>query len=141
MRNSNGWYEEDCEWCKVGVVFYKVVHFLKSSYPDAQNILKNWFPDAYEKFFNRKLKVEESTILRKRAKIKRREGKWVVVSAITVKSGVVKVHACKGGRLENDQFASDTFRVFLVPSADYQDFDNHDHIIDPQKYKEIFVYS
>ena len=58
MRNSNGWYEEDCDWAKVVVVFNE--YFEIEAYNDACNTLRNWFPDEYEQFFNTVLQEGES---------------------------------------------------------------------------------
>ena len=48
MRNTDGWYEEDEQWAKVAVVFPDA--FLSGTVVDAYGTLKNWHPDAYEKF-------------------------------------------------------------------------------------------
>ncbi|MCA1379448.1 hypothetical protein I6F34_01260 [Bradyrhizobium sp. BRP05] len=53
MRNEGGWYEEDCEWAKAAVVhpigFQRVVNG-KTEFDHAMATLRNWHPDAYEKF-------------------------------------------------------------------------------------------
>ena len=49
MRNADGWYEEDCEWSKVAIIFPQ--YFKVTEQNDAVNTLKNWMPDIYEKHF------------------------------------------------------------------------------------------
>lgn len=63
MRNDSGWYEEDCEWCFVAIVFPE--HFL-ASYALALETCRNWFPDAYEQFFGVTLGPDESYAVKQR---------------------------------------------------------------------------
>lgn len=61
MRCSDGWYEEDCDWARVAVIFPE--HFVKS-YSQALDTFKNWDPEAYEKYFGVTLHPENSYVLR-----------------------------------------------------------------------------
>lgn len=61
MRSKDGWYEEDCDWAIVAVVFPE--HFV-DSYHQALDTLKNWHPKEYQKYFGVILKPEESYVLR-----------------------------------------------------------------------------
>lgn len=129
MRNENGWYEEDCEWCKIAVIFPE--YFLKE-YASALSTLRNWYPDEYQKRFGVSLRTDESHILKKRAFIKDSINKYIVVSAIQADSGMVECHAVKGGRLENGQYASGDHKAFLVPEAEYK----YPFVIDIDRHKE-----
>ncbi|ARQ95423.1 hypothetical protein [Bradyrhizobium phage BDU-MI-1] len=70
MRNEGGWYEEDCEWAKVAVVypigFTRLVSVgdgpkvMESEY--AMTVLRNWHPDAWEKFSGLTLEKGQSLI-------------------------------------------------------------------------------
>ena len=42
------WYEEDCDWSMVAVVFRE--HFVKD-YDAAIHTLRNWKPEIFERFF------------------------------------------------------------------------------------------
>ena len=61
MRSADNWYEEDCDWAKVAVIFPE--HFVKS-YAQALDSLRNWNPESYQKYFNITLRPDESYILR-----------------------------------------------------------------------------
>lgn len=64
--NGNGpaWFEEDCDWSIVVVVFNPrfAAEFYKAGidYAQAFNTLKNWHPDAFERFFGCKLTAADS---------------------------------------------------------------------------------
>ena len=69
MRSDDGWYEEDCEWAKVFVVFQADILTYGEEYAvkailSGQHIqcLKNWYPDAFEKFYDTVLTPGESYI-------------------------------------------------------------------------------
>ena len=129
MRNEDGWYEEDCEWCKIAVIFHE--YFLKE-YASALSTLKNWYPDEYQKHFGVSLRTNESHTLERRAFIKDSTNKYVVVSAIRADNGIVRCHAVKGGRLKNGQYASGDHKTFLVPEAEYK----IPFVIDVDRHKE-----
>jgi hypothetical protein len=59
MRNEDGWYEEDSEWAKVAVVFPDA---FGADVVTAYGTLRNWEPDAYEKFTGQALKPGDSYI-------------------------------------------------------------------------------
>lgn len=41
LRNSDGWYEEDCEWCKVVLAFPQ--HFNEDKKETARAVFALWF--------------------------------------------------------------------------------------------------
>lgn len=64
MRDPGGWYEEDCDWAIVATVFPNA--FLEhdkdppKTFESARNTLRNWHPEAYEKFYGVELQPGES---------------------------------------------------------------------------------
>lgn len=62
MRNADGWYEEDCEWAKVGVVFASA--FSQEHFEIATRTMKNWFPNEYRMWSGQEVLPEESYMLR-----------------------------------------------------------------------------
>ena len=87
MRSPDGWYEEDCEWSIVALVFEEkwrlwAVRQQEGGTPDAdiasaKSTLRNWHPDAYEKFFGETLTVENSYKLRERQEGRRQFSTWI----------------------------------------------------------------
>jgi len=58
MRQSGGWYEEDCDWAIPFVIFEKEIishgeeYAVKSINKNAhKETLKRWHPDAFKKFY------------------------------------------------------------------------------------------
>ena len=128
MRNTDGWYEEDCEWSKVATIFPSA--FNAKSQIDAQNTLKNWMPDIYEKHFNTILKPGQSHTKDQIIFQETHKNDYIVTSALSVDKNTVKVCARKGGRLPNGQYASNNEKWFLVPDSEYKipfviDIDRH----------------
>lgn len=118
MRNAGGWYEEDCEWSVVGVVFFD--RFPMPEHRAALETLRHWLPDAYERWTGKAIlpgesyKRDEETFLREHAQ------DWLAVAAVGdwhehVPSGMVRVTATRGGDRNSTQE-----RFFLVPRADYE---------------------
>lgn len=75
MRLPSGWYEEDCDWAipviaLAGKLELNFDHHLEpnSAYFHAYQTLKNWHPDAFERFFNCVLAPGDSYIKDRRAK-------------------------------------------------------------------------
>jgi hypothetical protein len=58
MREADGWYEEDCDWAVVAVVFPDL--FTAEDHVLAKKTLASWKPDAYERYFEVTLKPGES---------------------------------------------------------------------------------
>lgn len=58
MRNEDGWYEEDCEWCIPAIIFHE--YFKQDVIDIAVATFRNWFPDAYEQFYQVELQPGES---------------------------------------------------------------------------------
>lgn len=71
MRNESGAYEEDCAWAIPAVVFEadwrawaNTTNWTTGDFQMecALNSLKNWYPDAYEKFAGKVLQIGESFV-------------------------------------------------------------------------------
>lgn len=66
MRDKGGWYEEDCDWAIVATVFPAA--FIghdkdpEKTLQHARDTLRNWHPDAYERFYGVTLEPGESYI-------------------------------------------------------------------------------
>ena len=72
LRNSSGWYEEDCEAGIVGMYHPDAFpHYLggdEARRADSEARVKNWFPDQYAQATGTPVDVSESSVLRTRAK-------------------------------------------------------------------------
>ncbi|MDD5060740.1 MAG: hypothetical protein PHN44_00470 [Candidatus Marinimicrobia bacterium] len=140
MRNESGWYEEDCEWAVVAVVFPQV--FGEDQAKRAIVTLKNWLPDSAEKFFGIKLKPGESCIKDQRLFQKTHEKDYLVMSAWGdwkdgIPKGFVGCFAVRGGRTESGLYASTDQAYFLVPEAEYDTRGGFSFVIDESKHQRI----
>ena len=141
MRLKGGWYEEDCEWA---MVYVAMAADLRVAGRDADfdgraeqavSTLRNYYPDAYERFFGETIPPGESYAKDERIFKARHANDLIVVSAVTSKTrkGFVETTATVGGaRGFNDA------RTFFIPSADYEGRERFGFVIDdPAKYEEI----
>lgn len=129
FRNTNGWYEEDCEWAKVVVSFS--LYFDKDLLVSAHKTLRNYFPDDYEVVYNVKVHPEDSVKRRQQMFDEATKDKYVVTAAWGswekgVPEGKVKVLAKKGA----------SRKYFLVDAEDYKKRDNR-FVIDESKHEEV----
>jgi hypothetical protein len=128
LRNENGWYEEDCEWCKVVVSFpdiFKHEHLLS-----AWDTLRNWHYRAYEKITGINLQHGESYTKDKALFFEKHKDNWVVISALRCEhdNTLVEVTATRGGkRLFNGQE-----KQFVVTAKDYDKRDRFGFVITDQ---------
>lgn len=127
-RNASGWYEEDSDWSKVAATFPRL--FTDYERKSADQILRDWDPDAYEVVNNVVLGPGES-----RAKDARRFRRdhahyWIVISAIKARHrpGFVECIATLGGDRRGRE------QRFLVPEAEY-DPGRHGFLIDPARHE------
>jgi hypothetical protein len=121
MRNEDGWYEEDCEWAKVAVVFPPF--FKGPERVSAEKVLKHWFPDEWEVFYGKVLKPGESCTRDEEEFRKNHNDSLLVTSAYGswadwVPAGFVGCVAHVGGRDRHGK-ANGLERVFLVPAEKY----------------------
>jgi len=126
-RKKGGWYEEDCEWSLVALVFPEAFEGLEDT---AKSSAKNWFPEAYEAITGETVAVEESCTLKRRAFEAATADKFVTVSArgdwaTDVPAGMVGVTARKKSTGETANF--------LVTAAEY-DARNGSFVVDEAKH-------
>jgi hypothetical protein len=140
MRNRSGWYEEDCECSIPMLVFADAV---TANYADreggpeytakmlkcAEDTLRNWMPDAYEKWFKRKLKPGESSTRDEQEFKTRHAQDWLMISAHTTASwapnipeNFMGVTATIGGK--NSVAEPPIKRYFIIPTAEYRETRN-----------------
>lgn len=141
LRQAGGWYEEDCEWAKVAVVFPEA--FSEEVREIALKTLKNYFPDAYEAWSGKVLPPGESRSRDEQEFYKAHSDEWIVFSASSgsswdpVPEGFIKVTAAPGGRPGN--FLPKISKSFLVPKDEYSAACSQNKfapIFDPEKYQE-----
>lgn len=154
LRNKSGWYEEDCEAQIVGMYFPETFpHYRGAGVADAdqnewrrdafEQSVKSWFPDEYTKATGKTVAVEESSVLRDRAKQRSKEDFRAEHAEEFVTLGNGDTHAtwipagfasCKARR-----DATGEERHFLVPKGEVI----HDHmygvhaVIDPNRHLDV----
>ena len=137
MRSTDGWYEEDCEWAIAATVFPET--FVKDAGSEdiletIKSTLLNWYPNAYEKFHNVKIKDGES-FQRDRANFdETNKHNYIVLWAQGQDDGKVKVGATVGGDRTG---ATGDERCFLIPTEEYQNRSNMGFVIDLARHEEI----
>ncbi len=109
LRNSSGWYEEDCEVNIVGYMFPEA--FPRSPHADFAAGVKNWFPDQWEAATGEKLQPGESHVRDEANWLQAHADDYVAYSAMSRDDGMVVVSARKG-----DGSAAE----FLVPKDEYR---------------------
>jgi hypothetical protein len=142
MRNADGWYEEDCEWAKVALIFPKA--FKPLTVLTAKETLKNWLPHEYEAVTGIKVNPGESRALREEDWKELHKDHLQCVSASghwpghdNLPEGMVGVTVCKGGHTKNGHYA-DKLRYFLVPEPEYDKRPEFGFVIeDEKKYEEV----
>ena len=129
LRNPGGWYEEDCEWCKVVVAFSK--YFEPKELLQAYETLKNWSYEVYETFTGLTLKPGESYSKDQMFFEEKHKNDWIVISAMTNKTddNLVDVTATKGGKRNWDIEP----RNFIVTAAEYEKSRQFGFVITDQK--------
>ena len=136
LRNTSGWYEEDCE-----------AHIVAWVHPEgfpnagaAEQGVKNWFPDGYEKATGTVLAPGESSSKDRATWDAAHAGDLVVTSASTSTEhpGMVEVTARKAGDGASDE------RTFLVPSDEYAERRTSSELgcdgrfaVDPSRHQDI----
>ena len=144
MKEDGGWYEEDSDYAKVFVVFAKEIAEKASGTGMinqerlnlAQNVLRNWKPDAYEKFYNTVIPEGKSYLKDQRAFAVKHANDLQAVYASMVSKDMVRVGACIGGRNERGHYNGDV-RTFLVPATEYDARGRFSFVVDPTRHMEI----
>lgn len=124
LRESSGWYEEDCEWNIPARYFpeeFAAQPHIRQTPGEirdsAEASIKAWFPERWEKANGRELEVGESAEKDRRTWAARQGGKPIVVSARNSAHtpGMVLVVARPGGQGSPGENAE-----YLVPIDEYE---------------------
>lgn len=123
FRCESGWYEEDCEWALVALIYPDA--FSEKAQASAHETIKNWFPDAYETWSGVVLKPGESRQKDERSFLDEHAKDWIVISAFgswhkSVPDGWVGVYAKPGEFLKANSANASTTRLFLVTTDEYE---------------------
>jgi hypothetical protein len=132
LQNEDGNYEEDSEWSMVGTAFPEL--FTTRERRQAENILRNTYPDEWEAHYKCELKEGESRSKDARIFLERHRNDLIVVSALNAGDGMVSVWAVPGGDRTLLQAEA---RHFLVPSDEYETRHPAGFVIDQSRHEEI----
>lgn len=143
MRRRGGWYEEDCEWA---LVFVALATYIAERTPAAERrdmldhapaTVRQWFPDAYEKFFGVTIAPGDSHVKDERQFYADHADDWITVSAslTNAPAGMVLVTASVGGRRGNR--LPRERKTFVVPEEDYKARSSFGFIVDPERYDTV----
>lgn len=122
LRSSDGFYEEDCAWVAVAIAF--PAFFTDLERRDADEILKQVYPDAWEAIHDATLQHGQSRAKDRRTFDADNAERWVVIAAIlsTQNPGFVECIATIGGRrggLASGEGRETAERRFLVLEERY----------------------
>ncbi len=138
LRNKGGWYEEDCEWAKVGWTFQALFTTMEVS--RARKSLIEWLPHEFMAATGEVLGLADSRKLREEAFAAATVDKWVVISALGRDDGDVTCIATLGGQREQHDGPAVEERTFIVPKAEYG-LREFNFVIDEARHREIEVAS
>lgn len=130
FRRKGGWYEEDCEWAIVALLFPE---FFPNQAEHALTIVKNTWPNEYMNWSGKTVTLEESYELRRQHFHAVNASNFVVRTAwgdwhSNVPTGMVGVYARKADPKEEG--------YFLVPVDEYGDADKpFGFVIDLEKHQ------
>lgn len=144
MREPGGFYEEDCDWAIPFVVFEEELLACGDSWAagvigkgEHKRSLRQWHPDAYERFFGETIPEGESHIKDERAFYERHASDLITVAAYgdydNAPAGTLLVAARVGGH----GGAEGPTRHFLVPEAEYDARPRFGMVIDPDTHAEV----
>jgi len=136
LRSDNGFYEEDCAWAAVAAAFHELFTGLERR--DADEILRQVYPDAWEAIHGTTLQRGQSRVKDRRSFDAENTERWVVVSAIlsTENPGFVECIATLGGRRGGKSIGGKSGelveRRFLV-AEDRYDIGEFGYVIDEEQ--------
>ena len=145
MRKAGGWYEEDCDWCIPFVAFEAEIRARGDEYPlkaldkgQHTDTLKNWHPDAYEKFYSITWQPGESYKRDQKLFELANAQNLVGVAAwgdwqAGVPKGMVGVLATLGGTRAPGR----TEHWFVVPQDEYEARNHFGFVIDEARHAHI----
>ena len=128
-RNKDAWYEEDVEWAKIAFAFPEL--FSSEECESADQLLRDYHPDAYEAVTGIKLRLGQSYKRETEAFAYDHRSDWLMIAAISSRQhpGFVECIATIGGERQ-----SGTQRRYLVSEADYATR-VHAFVVDPQRHQ------
>ena len=138
-RNSDGWYEEDCEWAKVALSFPSGIS--ERELDQARKTAINWFPKEFMQVTGISLNPEDSSTLAKELFHSVNQNNFIVICAmgsgpcfssqgrIDIPEGMVGCHAVKGGHNDTGSYAESDTRWALVSSAEYDTRSIHGFVL------------
>lgn len=137
LRCDGGWYEEDCAWALVALVFPQA--FTPNQIDAARDTAKSWYPDQYARFTGSAVPVSESYVLRERAFHAAHAADYVAIVAwgdwqAGAPAGHVLVAATVGGMRQDPEAIR---KYFLVTAARYDARDHFGYVIDPSADREV----
>jgi hypothetical protein len=154
MRRLGGWYEEDCDWA---LPYVALADHLRQGGPPgrrdedeaflaaAVKTLRDWHPDAYERFTGEAIPEGGSHVKDELAFKELHKGDLVAVSAADsqTRPGFVEVTTSVGGlrsgfSAERGRERIVPVRRFLVPKGEYTKRSPFGFVVaDPSRYEEI----
>lgn len=137
FRQAGGWYEEDCLWSFVPLIFPQ--HFDEKTRKAADQTAKDWYPNQYESHFKVTLHANESSTRREQIFQVVNKFNWVVVCAWGdwkegVPKGFVGVCATQGGVRSTSAKAQEE-RYFFVPNDEYKQRNSLGFVIDLDRHQ------
>lgn len=150
MRNPSGWYEEDIEWAIPAVVFPEAFQQASgknwtprkpSPIRHAIKTLRDWRPEAYERWFKETIPPGVSFKKEEAAFKERHKHDYVVLAAWgswhpKVPEGFVGVFAGRGGRLPTGGYPEDV-AYFMVPEEEYDARGPFGFVVDPERHQQV----
>lgn len=134
LREASGWYEEDCDWCRVVLAFPDL--FTAEERVDAESTLRHWHPARWERHTGRTLAPGESHVRDRDLFMAAHVNDWLAIAAVGdwatgVPAGYVRVTATRGGRR-----GGAAERDFLVTAAEYDERGGFAFVVDVTRHAE-----
>jgi hypothetical protein len=146
FRIDGGWYEEDCDWALVAVVWPEAfVQSDSESFDTVEKVraeavrcVKQWNPDRWTRAMGEPVTADESSVIANREFQAAHRDDYITTSAFGswqdgVPQGFVGVSARKG-KTDADE------RWFLVSEAEYEARDSRGFVIDLDRHEETGRY-
>jgi len=112
LRNEDGWYEEDCDWCLVALAFPDL--FSDADVESAKKTLADYYPNAFEAHFGYRPTAEQSHVVAREEFDRQHRDHWQIYSA-RGEGRFVLGHGRVGGREGHGPE-----RLFIVPRDEYR---------------------
>jgi hypothetical protein len=111
-------FEEDCEVNRIVLAFPD--EFSDEHVRGAERWVLDYQPEIAALYFGRKIKPQESRLLRERLAFQENRDKYVSHSAVTIGGGMTGVWLVRGGvNPDTHQYASDDKIMLAMPRGEY----------------------